>query len=237
MNVLLKTISGRTVLAIVLLICFKSYAQQSETTGGKLILLENFTGNLDKKHWITEIEPVGKSSVYTKNGKLIMDTAGGVTVWFNQKFWGNIRIEYDWKVLVDSGRNDRLSDLNQFWMAFDPGNANLFTRSGKFENYDSLALYYAGFGGNSNTTTRFRKYYGDGKKPLLKEYLDAAHLLKPNHSYHIIITVCKGKTTFQADGAVLFEWSDPQPLTSGYFGFRSTSARHAVSNFRVYQLP
>ena len=122
-------------------------------------------------------------------------------------------------------------------MASDPGNNNLFTRSGKFENYDSLALYYAGFGGNSNTTTRFRKYHGDGKKPLLKEYRDVNHLLKPNHHYHIIITVYNGITTFAADGKVLFNWSDPKPLTSGYFGFRSTSAHHEVNNFRVYQLP
>ncbi|USJ33555.1 DUF6250 domain-containing protein [Dyadobacter chenhuakuii] len=26
--------------------------------------------------------------------------------------------------MVDGGKNDRLSDLNQFWMATDPRNAN-----------------------------------------------------------------------------------------------------------------
>lgn len=30
--------------------------------------------------------------------------------------------------------------LNQFWMAADPLDANLFKRSGKFERYDSLSL-------------------------------------------------------------------------------------------------
>ncbi|WP_221391455.1 DUF6250 domain-containing protein [Dyadobacter sp. NIV53] len=224
-------------LVIVLLICFKSYAQQKKTIEGKLIFSENFTGNMDKKRWIAEIEPVEKSVVYKLDGKLIMDTAGGVTVWFNQKLEGNIRIEYDWKVVVDSGRNDRLSDLNQFWMASDPRNENLFTRSGKFETYDSLTLYYVGFGGNSNTTTRFRKYHGNGLKPLLQEYLDSAHLLKSNYLYHISIKIINGKTTFSVDGKIVFDWSDSNPLTSGYFGFRSTGARHAIDNFRVYQLP
>jgi hypothetical protein len=227
----------RTMLVVVLLICFKSYAQPTETSGGKLIYSEDFKGNLDKSRWIAEIEPVGKSSVYTKNNQLIMDTGSGVTVWFNQKLDGNIRIEYDWKVLVDSGKNDRLSDLNQFWMASDLKNANLFTRFGKFESYDSLALYYVGFGGNTNTTTRFRKYHGDGTKPILQEYSDPAHLLKPNHTYHIVILANHGKTTYSADGEVFFDWTDTNPLTSGYFGFRSTAARHAISKFRVYRLP
>lgn len=79
------------------------------------------------------------------------------------------------------------------------------------------------FGGNGNTTTRFRKYYGNGQKPLSQEYLDSAYLLKPNHTYHISITVRDGKTTFCADGKIYFEWTDPDPLSSGYFGFRSIS--------------
>ncbi|WP_234645784.1 DUF6250 domain-containing protein [Dyadobacter sp. CY356] len=228
--------AGRTMLFVVLLVCFKSHGQQKIHSDDKLIFEENFAENLNTNKWLSEIEPLGKSSVQTKGGKLIMDTAGGVTVWFNQKLEGNIRIEYDWKVLVDTGRNDRLSDLNQFWMVADPRNSNLFTRSGKFETYDSLALYYVGFGGNGNTTTRFRKYYGDGRKPLLKEYLDSAHLLKPNHTYHISITVRDGETTFLVDGKIFFQWKDPDPLKNGYFGFRSTSARQAIDHFRVYRL-
>ena len=223
---------------VLLFIFFKGHAQDSVSPAkGKLLFSEDFSKTLDSKRWIAEIEPKGESSVYTKDKKLIMDTAGGVTVWFNQKLEGNIRIEYDWTVLVDSGKNDRLSDLNQFWMASDPRNENLFTRSGKFETYDSLALYYVGYGGNTNTTTRFRKYHGNGEKPLLQEYLDTPHLLKPNHTYHIVITVYNGRTTFSVDGEVLFDFEDHQdPLIGGYFGFRSTAARHAIGGFRVFGL-
>jgi rhamnogalacturonan endolyase len=222
-----------TLLFIVLLFCLKGYGQ---STKPELLFSEDFEGVLNQQHWRAEIEPVGESAVYSRNGQLILNTAGGVTVWFTQKLEGNIRIEYDWTVLVDGGKNDRLSDLNQFWMATDPRNANLFTRSGKFEEYDSLSLYYVGFGGNSNTTTRFRKYHGNGQKPLLKEFTDKEHLLKPNHKYHITIKVRDGRTTFSVDGKVIFDWNDTSPLTVGYFGFRSTASRHAIDNFRVWKM-
>jgi hypothetical protein len=233
MDLKLKSKFIGAMLVIALFLCFKSFGQKAGKEN--LLFREDFSGKLNEIRWRPEIEPVGKSEVYTQNGQLIIDTGGGVTVWFTQKLEGNIRIEYDWKVLVDSGRNDRLSDLNQFWMASDPHNANLFIRSGKFENYDSLALYYVGFGGNTNSTTRFRKYHGNGQKPLLKEYIDAAHLLKANYTYHIVITVKDGKTTFSADREVLFDYRDPAPLTSGYFGFRSTAARHAIGGFKVFR--
>jgi len=203
---------------------------------GKLLFEDEFSKSLQTKIWKPEIDPVLYSSVFTKKGKLIIDTGGGVTVWLNKELAGNIRIEYDWTVLVDSGRNDRLSDLNQFWMASDPDNKNLFTRKGRFEEYDSLSLYYVGFGGNTNTTTRFRKYYGDGQKPLIKEYLDPEHLLKPNKTYHISIIVNNGTSSFSVDGVRFFEFTDSRPLTKGYFGFRSTAARHAIDHFKVFQL-
>ena len=217
---------------------FGSLAQTAneDKKQGKLIFEAQFSKPLQTKIWKSEIDPVLYSSVFTRKGKLIIDTGGGVTVWLDKVLAGDIKIEYDWTVLVDSGKNDRLSDLNQFWMASDPGNKNLFTRKGKFEEYDSLSLYYVGFGGNTNTTTRFRKYYGNGQKPLIKEYLDTDHLLKANKTYHISITVMNGTTSFFVDGVLYFEYADPKPLTNGYFGFRSTAARHAIDNFKVFQL-
>ena len=54
--------------------------------------------------------------------------------------------------------------------------------------------FYVGYGGNDNTTTRFRRYYGQFYdideariNPLIKEYTDPVHLLKPNRWYHIRI--------------------------------------------------
>src|SRR5436305_13687404 len=115
------------------------------------------------------------------------------------------------RVLVDTGRNDCLSDLNTYWMATDPENTNLFTRNGVLESYDSLQLYYVGMGGNTNSTTRFRKYQGNGERTLLKEYTDKEYLLEANKLYHIVITIKDSRTTFEVDGKTFFSYNDTSP--------------------------
>lgn len=202
----------------------------------KLIVSDDFTRKLDTTKWMTEVAAEPGSSVYTRKGRLVLDTKGGVTVWLNRKLSGNLLITYTRRVLTEGKANDRLSDMNQFWMATDPRNSDLFSREGLFEEYDSLQLYYVGMGGNANTTTRFRKYEGNGQKPLLQEYQDADHLLRSGKEYHIKITVEKGRTSFWVDGKLYFGYDDPVPLKEGYFGFRSTWSRQEIRDFKVYQL-
>jgi hypothetical protein len=211
-----------------------SLAQSKEKA--KLIFADEFSQSLDTSTWKIEIAPLPDSKVYTKNGELILDTKGGVTVWLTKKLKGNLRIEYQRKVLVDTGRNDRISDFNTFWMATDPKNKNLFTRNGVLESYDSLQLYYVGMGGNTNSTTRFRKYQGNGEKPLLKEYRDSAHLLKANKEYHIVIEIINNTVRYSVDGETFFEYHDPSVLKEGYFGFRSTKSRQAIDWIKIYEI-
>ena len=201
-----------------------------------LLYTADFTKELDQKEWVTEIESQGRGVVDAKSGRLMIDTRGGVTVWLNRKLKGNILIEYERTVLMEGKDNDRLSDMNQFWMALDPRNLNLFTRNGAFAQYDSLQLYYVGMGGNTNSTTRFRKYDGSGNKPLLSEFTDADHLLKPNRKYRISILLKDNVTSYWVDGECYFTYRDPNPLREGYFGFRSVHSRQVVENFRVYLL-
>jgi hypothetical protein len=202
----------------------------------KLIFSDEFNSKLDSNTWIAEIAPQPGSAVYTKDGKLFLDTRGGVTVWLNKKLSGNIRIEAIRTVLVDSGTNDRLSDLNTFWMASDPKNKNLFTRNGVLESYDSLLLYYVGMGGNSNKTSRFRKYQGNGERTLLKEYTDSVHLLQPNKRYTVSVEIKGNQVSYAVNGETWFEYHDTSVLKEGYFGLRSTKSRQAVDRVRVYQL-
>lgn len=209
----------------------------AQTGNNKIIIKEDFENALDTNRWVTEIAPQPGSHVYVRNGRLFMDTKGGVTVWLNIPLSGNYVIEYDRTVLVDTGVNDRLSDLNQFWAAGDTRNSHLFTRNGVLESYDSLQLYYVGMGGNTNKTTRFRKYQGTGERTLLQEYTDAAHLLQPNKTYHIKTIVENGTTSFWVDGERYFSYTDPTPLRKGYFGLRSTKSRQAVDNVIIYALP
>jgi rhamnogalacturonan endolyase len=230
-------------IAVILFISGATFAQRDTLTlpehnikKAKILYAGNFKKEIDKKQWIVEMESTSGSSVYVKNGKLVIDAKEGVTVWLNKLLQGNIQIEYKRTVLMSGGENDRLSDLNQFWMAEDPNNPNVFTRSGAFAEYDSLSLYYVGMGGNSNTTTRFRKYQGNGDKTLLKEYVDQGHLLKVGKTYFIKIIVSDGVTSFWVDGERYFEYHDPAPLREGYFGFRLVHSRQEVEDFKIYEL-
>ncbi|MBO9203759.1 MULTISPECIES: DUF6250 domain-containing protein [Niastella] len=205
-------------------------------TGGTLLYSDNFSNPIDVHRWFVEMAPEENSSVHTQNGKLVLNTKGGVTVWLNELLKKNIRIEYDREVVVAGGVNDRLSDLNNFWMAKDPRNEKLFTRNGILESYDSLQMYYVGMGGNTNRTTRFRKYKGNGERKLLQEYSDSVHLLQANKIYHIAIVVKNGNISYWVDGQCYFSYNDPEPLEEGYFGFRSTKSHQEISKFKVFQL-
>ncbi len=201
---------------------------------GALIFQENF--DTDLSAWVSEFVAAPGSRIRIDNKKLLMDVAGGATVWLKQPLSGNYQISYTRKVIMKNGKNDRLSDLNQFWMASDPHSNNLFSRTGVFEEYDGLRLYYAGIGGNTNTTSRFRKYLGTGERVLITDLQDSAHMLKANHNYRIDISVYNGCTQLQVDGQVYFAYQDPKPLTEGYFGFRTTQSRQEIDNLTIKRL-
>lgn len=153
---------------------------------------------------------------------------------------GNTVIEYEAQIVRDKRFRDkdgkpRISDLNCFWMA-----DRMLGRNGaKFADYYALQTYYVGYGGNWNTTTRFRRYTGDERgiteeacRPIiLKEYTDEAHLLRENHWYKIRLEQTDGRVRYFIDGECLVDYLDPQPLRSGYFGFRTTQAHARMRNF------
>ncbi|MCR4860665.1 MAG: DUF6250 domain-containing protein [Bacteroidales bacterium] len=158
----------------------------------------------------------------------------GLTMWYKKPMEGDGVIEYDARVMLER-EGDRLSDLNCFWKASDPAAEDIFARSaergGKFANCATLQLYYVGYGGNYNSTTRFRRYNGMPDPALLREYTDPAHLLVANHWYHIRLVCADGKVEYWRDGELLFDYDDPEPLTRGWFGFRTTLARVQIKHF------
>lgn len=220
-----------------LMIClgFRFITAQQMITREKTLLEDQFVTLRD--HWLLETQSASPAKVSVDSGRMIIDAGKDATVWLKQPLSGNLMIDCYREVWMRKGAHDRLSDMNFFWMASDPRNKNLFTRKGKFKEYDSLQLYYAGIGGNNNTTTRFRKYAGDGSKPILQEYTDTAHLLQPNHRYHIQILIRNGKTECRVDDAVWFSYTDPHPLQNGFFGFRTTKSRQVISGFIIYRIP
>lgn len=194
------------------------------------------TGDLSR--WSVEQLPGG--SVTSENGALVIDDAAGATVWFREKMTAPVEIAYEVTAVSRGGPNDRVSDVNCFWMATDPKAPAVLPsgRTGKFEDYDSLRLYYVGMGGNANTTTRFRRYAGDGTKPLLPEHdlKDQKFLLEPNKTYRMRVVARNGAAEFWRDGEKILSFNDPVPLTEGWFGFRTVKSHLEIRNFRVTPL-
>jgi hypothetical protein len=68
------------------------------------------------------------------------------------------------------------------------------------------------------------------------EYTDSAHLLKPNQWYQVKIIVQNGRIQYWMNGERLVDYMDSQPLTSGWFGFRTTQSHFWIRSFKVIRL-
>jgi hypothetical protein len=202
-------------------------------TIGEVLFSDDFSGDLS--NWLAE----GRQPEII-DGRMNLDTPVGTTVWLKPQLQGNVMIEYDVTVVDKGGPNDRVSDLNCFWMATDPGHPeDLFAageqRAGVFARDHNLNLYYVGYGGNTNTTTRFRRY-NNGNRELLGEYTDGPYLITPNHQYHIQLIYCGNIVEYWRDNECLFRYEDSQPYNRGHFGLRTVRNHLMMDNFRVMHL-
>ena len=165
-------------------------------------------------------------------------TSAGLTLWWRWPMSVPFTLEYE-AMVCQRDSTDRLSDLNCFWLATDPTVPDgsplqrIGERNGVFAQAATLRLYYLGYGGNWNTTTRFRRYHARPQPPLLREYTDSAHLLRPNHWYRIRIEATAQRTRYYIDGELLVDYADPEPLQRGWFGFRTTWSHCLLRHFRV----
>ncbi len=182
------------------------------------------------------VEQSAGGSVRAENGMLVIEDVAGCTVWLQQKLTAPVEISYEVTVVEKGGPHDRASDVNCFWMAGEAGsNAAPKPRSGRFGDYDTLQTYYVGMGGNYNTTTRFRRYAGGGPRPLRPEddLREKKFLLEPNHTYRIRVVARDGVAEYWRDGERIFAFHDPEPLTEGWFGFRTVKSHLEIRNLRI----
>ncbi|HEX8341923.1 MAG TPA: DUF6250 domain-containing protein, partial [Tepidisphaeraceae bacterium] len=194
--------------------------------------------------FVAEVEGAtgGNGRVAAENGALVIDVPAGATVWFRPVLEGPLMIEYDVTAISAGGANDRVSDVNCFWMASDtrsPGDLLALRRSGKFVDYNPLRCYYVGLGGNGNTTTRFRRYVGDPiVRPLLPEHdlSSPDTLLRPNVTQRIRLVAAGRLVQFYRDDRKLFELIDAEPYTRGHFGFRTVTSHLRIERLRVHRL-
>lgn len=217
-----------------LLITLASNAQDNKASG--------LNARQFHKYWKVESESPDYKVTFRGDTAEILSPKG-LTLWRKEKMSGKVTIEYDACVVVEA-EGDRLSDLNCFWMASDPQYPDDIWkrekwRNGIFLNCYSLQLYYMGYGGNHNSTTRFRRYDGNeaavtnakARPAILKEYTDADHLLEANKWYHIKITNENNRVSYYINGVRLVDFRDAEPLTEGWFGFRTTLSRTRIANF------
>jgi hypothetical protein len=204
--------------------------------GERVIHRDDFRHGLGQ--WIVEAERPGRFAV--TDGVLDIDSPAGVTLWFREPLESPVAIEYVVSAVSAGGPNDQVSDINCFWMATDAraptGDIRAHPRSGAFADYDALRTYYAGIGGNRNTSSRFRRYVGRaGNRPLLPQHdLSApADLIEANRDYHIRLEAFGSRIALLRDGRAMFRLDDAEPYTRGHFGLRTTASHLRVREFRV----
>lgn len=197
--------------------------------------------------WASE-DSSGKLQITSISDTMDIISPDGLSLWYKKRLTGNYEISYRVKVIKGDGTYDRLSDLNCFWGADDPEYPDDFFarsnwRKGVFQNYNTLNLYYVGYGGNENSTTRFRAYHGEyymvddtKNKPVIKEYTDESHLLKPDMWYAIRIRVANDMTTFNINGEELFRLSIKDEEGDGYFALRLWKNHVCFTDFQVKYL-
>ena len=201
-----------------------------------------------QSRWRIEAEEPA-TRVLLRGDTLDITSPKGLSLWWDEPMEAPCVIEYRACVVMEGGPCDRLSDLNCFWMADgtkEGGAAShplrgIDRRRGRFAESYRLRCFYLGYGGNHNTTTRFRHYEGDTlavadparRPPILKEYTDSAHLLRPNHWYNVRIQVdSDGHTHYILDGEELVSYQPPVPLRRGWFAFRTTWSHTRLTGFR-----
>jgi hypothetical protein len=201
-------------------------------------------GSDDFDHGLSQwrIEAEKPPALTVQNGSLDIDAPAGLTLWWKQKLHGPLVIEYHATAVQAGGTNDRVSDLNCFWMATDPAHPKeIFAaaRQGAFSEYDSLHTYYVGLGGNGNTTTRFRRYIGEaGERPLLPENdrTTPGDMLIPNREQTIRLITDGNTIAYERDGLRLFTYHDDEPYREGWFALRTVHSHLRIRQLRIYSL-
>ncbi len=222
-------------------ISFLSACSSSDSlTDGMLLVYTDKFESLD--NWIPEVQKSEHSSVKAVENSMEINVSKGATIWFKHKLSGDVVIKYNVVVVDQGGVNDRVSDMNCFWMAIDPKHPSDLFKSdrkttGHFHDYNPLKLYYVGLGGHNNTKTRFRRYRGDGTKPLLEghDLTDKKFMIEANRKYSVTLVAKNGTIQYYRDGILIYDFKDEHPYTEGWFGIRTVNNHMLISALSIYE--
>ena len=214
---------------------------------GELIYANDFENEDDWWLQMEETEATAEPRVDYRNSFLeVLMPGRGATIWNRNKFSGNIAITY--KVKAPSTYVNELGvvvrDINAFWHASHPGNADDIFDSepydGSFSSYHTLQGYYASIGGRDNTTTRFRRYprAKDGSsinhislsaRDRLQEYL-----IKPNKTHSIQLVVFDDVIQYIVDGKVFYEIREGDTVRISKADGTVDEMQYTVDQFPAY---
>ncbi|MBI5257815.1 MAG: hypothetical protein HY855_15025 [Burkholderiales bacterium] len=210
------------------------------------------------QHWRLEAQDP-RTQVQATGGVLDLQTPAGLTLWFTRPLSGDYAVRFTATALPAPASAGplagRVSDLNMFWNATEADGSPPRPRDGAFASYDTLRLYYAGFGANGNTSTRLRHYDGQGARTLLDGYADppAAEPADRRGAMNATTRLVAGQAVqvqivsrrptpadplhlrWSAHGHTLFTLAQPPQaaLLSGWFALRTTASRLQLRDFEV----
>jgi len=112
------------------------------------------------------------------------------------------------------------------------------SRGGRFLNYHPLLLYYVGYGGKYNSTTRFRRYPGGGEHPVLPEHdlSDPEFMLQGNATMKTQLIADGKKIQYWRNGELIYDIVDEEPYLKGWLVFRTVRSHLRLDDFKVYRL-
>ena len=209
----------------------------------EVLLEDDFSSGMTG--WYVE----GGRTVEVKDGRLQIDAdpevyeAGGrnggvCTVWSRQRLSGDLRVDFDVQVigsatgtnninaflfysLPDGSSPEATTALRRFadYADYHPLNGYIFTFLNAPENHEAARL-------------RIRRCPG-------------FHLLNETYAYHnragvtyrVSLVRRGGALELQVDGELRLQATDPAPLESGYFAFRTFRTKLWFDNLRITRLP
>jgi len=130
-----------------------------------------------------------------------------------------------------------VTDAIFIWMIDQPG-GDIFEFMRKLpnaalSNYLPVPLYWVDFGGSNNVTTRLRK---NPNRQMIRQFTDRPRLLQRDRTYGVTCVQLDSIVEFWIDGACWIQAFDPEPLTSGYVGFRAYIADMKIEELKVWRI-
>ena len=206
----------------------------------KLLFHDDFDSGLSQ--WHIEAEQPGRISA--ANGVLDIDVPAGVTLWFKPRLEGPLTIEFEATAVDEGGPNDKVSDLNVFWMA-----NNTDGRQPVFARARSGAVRRVQRSADVLRRPRRQSQHDDALSPLHRRpgapaacalattLRTTQYMLVPNKPQTIRL-VANGKVIeYWRDGTRIFHMEDAAPYENGWFALRTTFSHLRIEHLRIRRLP